>query len=141
MVSNEIVLILCMGCCDTCFLKELSYILMDMLLNSLQYHLMYVLKKHILFAVSFSLMRNLLKFVYQSVCRFERNLSTWEANSKLSLKICIDLFASIGQYSKTPLYYAALHIHQQEQQFNTTMESLLNVLFLTLWNTNPPFVQ
>jgi hypothetical protein len=74
-----------------------------------------------MFAVSFSVTRNLLKFVYQSLCRFERNIGTWEANSKFSVTICVGLFTSIGLYSKTPLYYAALRIHQQEQQFNATM--------------------
>ena len=58
------VLRLCIGYSDTCFLEELSYVLVDMLLNAVQYHLMFVLKECIIFAASFSLTRNLLKFVY-----------------------------------------------------------------------------
>jgi len=58
------VLRLCIGYCDTCVLEELSYVVVDMLLNALQYHLMFVLKERMIFAASFSLTRNLLKFVY-----------------------------------------------------------------------------
>jgi len=57
------VLRLCVGYCDACFLEEPSYVLVDMLLNALQCHLMFVLKEHIIFAVTFSLTRNLSKLV------------------------------------------------------------------------------
>jgi hypothetical protein len=54
-----------------------------------------------MFAVSFSLIRNLLKFVHQSLCWFEKNLSSWEINSKFSVIICIGLFPYICLHSKT----------------------------------------
>ena len=68
MVSNEMVLRLCIGYFDTGFVEELSYIFVDRLLNALQYHLIFVLKKHTMFAVSFSLTGIFLKFFGQSLC-------------------------------------------------------------------------
>jgi hypothetical protein len=89
---------------------------MELLVISIQYHVVFVLKEHMIFTVISSLTTNLL----YKICSPVNNIVYFEGSEacKSNFKICYTSFCRIPSYkgfhSKAPLYYTVIHIHGQK---------------------------
>jgi hypothetical protein len=89
---------------------------MELLVISLQYHLVFVLKEHMIFAVISSITMNMLnEFVHQSITLFVlMEAKHAKVTSKFATTLSVGFLPYKGFHSKAPLYCTVLHIHGQK---------------------------
>jgi hypothetical protein len=99
--------------------------------NFTPYHLVFVLKEHMIFAVTCSLTLNLLYEICSQVNNIIlREVKQAKVTSKFATPLSVGLFLCKGFHSKAPLYYIVLHIHGQKYTLHHCTKPSVKVNFM-----------